>query len=134
MRLYLYRVGRTRAYSVFEQGTFYQVSQEEMASYTDRYYEEEVSLLCPFHALSFDEKTFQLVEGGEHYDGVTLRQSLLTTAEAAIFLDLSVRRVQALIQNKQLPAKQSGRDLFVSGPALIEFAQKERPAHRPAQI
>lgn len=132
--LYLYRIERRQAYSINGVGTFYQFELEELSpSYADAYTDEDRILICKCHAVGWNQGGVQFATGDsdEWYTGETIQKSVLTTKESAGFLGVSVRRVQALITNGQIPARKGGRDWLVTGPALIAFVQQERPAHRP---
>lgn len=56
---------------------------------------------------------------------------LLTTAQAAERLSVSVRRVQKLIQAGRLPANRLGRDYVILAADLESFAALERPTGYP---
>jgi len=55
----------------------------------------------------------------------------LTTKQAAERLEISLRRVQRLIQDGLLPAERIGRDWLIQEPDLNQFAQKPRKSGRP---
>lgn len=55
--------------------------------------------------------------------------ALITTAQAAQQLGVSVRRVQALIKARRLPAEKVGRDWLISESNLERVA--ERKTGRP---
>lgn len=56
-------------------------------------------------------------------------KNLLTTREVAERLNISMRRVRALIENGQLPSKQYGRDHLIneSDLKLVEDRKPGRP-------
>lgn len=51
---------------------------------------------------------------------------LLTTTEAAKFLNVTPSRVRQFILENRLPAIKIGRDLFIEETDLIEFGSIER--------
>ncbi len=55
----------------------------------------------------------------------------MTTNEAADILNLSRRRVLALIKTGQLPAERHGRDWWIAPETVQAFAAKERPQGWP---
>ncbi len=57
--------------------------------------------------------------------------SILSTAEAAERLGVSVRRVQQMVKSGQLPAKQFGGSLMIEEKDLSLV--NERPVGRPAK-
>ena len=73
-----------------------------------------------------------LIEHGWEVFGA-LRKRTMTTIETANHLGVTVRRVQALIENGQLTAEKHGRDYVLFYSDVEEFAQKERPSHRPTR-
>lgn len=58
---------------------------------------------------------------------------LYSVARAAKVLKLSPRRVQALIQQRRLPARKVGRAYVISKEDLFEFERQPRRVGRPQQ-
>lgn len=56
---------------------------------------------------------------------------LLSTAEAAASLGVSVRRVRQLIDEGKLPARQVGRDYVIEAPALEGVQVYGKPGRPP---
>lgn len=57
-------------------------------------------------------------------------KNLLTTREVAERLNISMRRVRALIENGQLPSKQYGRDHLIKESDL-ELVKERKPGRPP---
>jgi excisionase family DNA binding protein len=58
---------------------------------------------------------------------------LLTTQEAAERLDVTVRRVQAMIRDRRLPAEKMGRDWFIKEEDLALVADRKVGRPKKAQ-
>jgi excisionase family DNA binding protein len=57
---------------------------------------------------------------------------MITTAQAAVILGVSIRRTQAMIKDGLLPKSQKiGRDWLLNEQEVKELASRERPSHRP---
>ena len=107
--------------------TFEGLTQEEV-----RDFERACNIADPRYGDNPEGAMDYLKEQGWRIFG-TLRKRTMTTADVADQLGISVRRVQALINDRQLPAEKHGRDYVVYASDVEEFSQRERPAHRPTK-
>ena len=62
---------------------------------------------------------------------MTKPTTMLTTKQAAARLNISIRRVRALIYAGRLPATKAGRDWLITEQDLADYTP--RPAGRPRQ-
>jgi len=60
-----------------------------------------------------------------------MQNDMMTTKLAAKILGVTTRRVVAMIQSNQLPAKKFGRLWILNGSDVYKFAKMHRPVGRP---